>query len=418
MRIGDWTIPNLPQVMQAVSTSMRWAFLIACSKKPGSEAWIPRTPGWMLNPSSGGLGASPLIHPLPTPPVRSVHALNTILYGPPGTGKTWRTVTRAVATIENRSIHEVEQEDRAAIKKRFDEQRRANRIEMVTFHQNTTYEDFVEGIRPVLTDAGGIGTDVPTRPESAGDVRYELSRGVFRRISERAEQDPHQPYVLIIDEINRGNIARIFGELITLIEDSKRIGRGDEARVTLPGSGTDFGVPENLYVVGTMNTADRSIALLDTALRRRFVFEEIMPDASHPDVSPDVSGVDCRELLKAMNRRITVLLDREHQIGHTYLLRVNTLESLAHTFQTRIMPLLQEYFYDDWEKIGAVLNHNGFVQKSEPPQELIGSDLVDTSQAVYELLPADDTQWTATTAYQAIYDTKKPAEGDSAAQDD
>ena len=356
--------------------------------------------------------------PPPKPPVRSAHALNTILYGPPGTGKTWRTVTRAVAIIENRTMNKVEQEDRAAVKERFDEQRRMGHVEMVTFHQNTTYEDFVEGIRPVLTGADGIRTDVPARPESAGDVRYELSRGVFRRISERAEQDPHQPHVLIIDEINRGNVARIFGELITLIEDSKRIGEADEARVRLPGSRTDFGVPANLYVVGTMNTADRSIALLDTALRRRFVFEEIMPDASHPDVSPNVNGVDCRELLKAMNRRITVLLDREHQIGHTYFLRVNTLESLADTFQTRIMPLLQEYFYDDWEKIGAVLNHNGFVQKSDPPQELVGSDLVDTSQAVYELLPADDARWTATTAYQAIYDTKKPAEGDSPTQDD
>ena len=354
----------------------------------------------------------------PPPPPPSAHALNTILYGPPGTGKTWRTVTRAVAIIENRSMHEVAQEDRAAVKKRFDEQRRAGHIEMVTFHQNTTYEDFVEGIRPVLTGAGGISTDAPPRTESAGDVRYELSRGVFLRIAERAALDPNQPYVLIIDEINRGNVARIFGELITLIEDSKRICRDDEARVTLPGSRTDFGVPANLYVVGTMNTADRSIALLDTALRRRFVFEEIMPDASHPDVSPDVDGVDCRELLNAMNRRITVLLDREHQIGHTYFLRVNTLESLCDTFQTRIMPLLQEYFYDDWERIGAVLNHNGFVQKSDPPEELVGSDLVDASRAVYELLRADDTRWTAATAYQAIYDTKMPADGDSAAQDD
>ena len=355
--------------------------------------------------------------PPPPPPPPSVHALNTILYGPPGTGKTWRTVSRAMAIIDNRSVHEVEQEDRAAVKKRFDEQRRAGHIEMVTFHQNTTYEDFVEGIRPVLTDAGGIGTDAPPRTESAGDVRYELSRGVFRRIAERAELDPNQPYVLIIDEINRGNVARIFGELITLIEDSKRIGKDDEARVTLPGSGNDFGVPANLYVVGTMNTADRSIALLDTALRRRFVFEEIMPDASHPDVSPDVGGVDCRELLKAMNRRITVLLDREHQIGHTYFLRVNTLKTLADTFQTRIMPLLQEYFYDDWEKIGAVLNHNGFVRKLDPPAELVGSDLVDASRAVYELQPTGDTRWTAATAYQAIYDTKMPAEGDSAAED-
>ena len=288
----------------------------------------------------------------PQPRPHPLHPLNLVLYGPPGTGKTWRTVTYAVAIVEDRSVHEAareEQEDRAAIKRRFNEYRDANRIEMVTFHQNTTYEDFVEGIRPVLA-VDVSDADVAAEPQSAGDVRYHLSRGVFRLIAERAEQDPDQRYVLVIDEINRGNVARIFGELITLIEDSKRIGRDDEARVTLPGSKTDFGVPPNLHVLGTMNTADRSIALLDTALRRRFVFEEVMPDPLHPGVRTDVGGVDCRALLAAMNRRIAVLLDREHQIGHTYFLGVDTLELLASTFRTRIMPLLQEYFYDDWEK--------------------------------------------------------------------
>ena len=185
---------------------------------------------------------------------------------------------------------------------------------------------------------------------------------MFRRIAERAALEPNRRYVLVIDEINRGNIARIFGELITLIEDSKRIGQADEARVTLPGSKADFGVPANLHVLGTMSTADRSIALLDTALRRRFVFEEMMPDPSHPGVNKDIDGVDCSKLLAAMNHRIAVLLDREHQIGHTYFLGMDTVELLASTFRTRVMPLLQEYFYDDWEKIRAVLNNNGFVR--------------------------------------------------------
>ena len=144
--------------------------------------------------------------------------------------------------------------------------------------------------------------------------------------------------------------------------------------MTLPGSKTAFGVPANLHVIGTMNTADRSIALLDTALRRRFVFEEMMPDASHPGVGTNVDGVDCRQLLAAMNRRIAILLDREHQIGHTYFLGVDTLAALASTFRTRIMPLLQEYFYDDWEKIRAVLNDNGFVRKSDPPEELVRAE--------------------------------------------
>ena len=342
------------------------------------------------------------------------HALNTILYGPPGTGKTWHTVTRGVAIVEDREVGELAQEDRVAVKRRFDEHRRAGRIEMVTFHQNTTYQDFVEGIRPVLaehsdTDAGSAqGGD-------ARDIRYELSRGVFPRIAERAAADPDGRYVLVIDEINRGNIAGIFGELITLIEDSKRIGRDDEAQVTLPGSKTEFGVPANLHVVGTMNTADRSIALLDTALRRRFVFEEMMPDASHPGISTDADGVDCRELLAAMNRRITVLLDREHQIGHTYFLGVDTLAALASTFRTRILPLLQEYFYDDWEKIRAVLNDNGFVRASEPPEELVRANLVDAGRATYDLPPADDGRWTAATAYQAIYEPKASTEDDTVA---
>ncbi len=346
------------------------------------------------------------------------HPLNLILYGPPGTGKTWRTVTQSVAIVGGRSVHEVseeEREDRAAIKRRFDEYRDAGLIKMVTFHQNTTYEDFVEGIRPVLV--GDVSdADISAEPQSVGDVRYQLSRGVFRRIAERAEQDPDRRYVLVIDEINRGNIAAIFGELITLIEDSKRIGRDDEARVTLPGSKAVFGVPPNLHVLGTMNTADRSIALLDTALRRRFVFEEMMPDPLHPGVGTDVGGVDCRALLAAMNRRIAVLLDREHQIGHTYFLGVDTLELLASTFRTRIMPLLQEYFYDDWEKIRAVLNDNGFVRESDPPEELVGSGLVDASRAVYELAPADGL-WTAVSAYQRIYKGETAAEGDSATQD-
>ena len=347
----------------------------------------------------------------PPPPPRaigslsSLHALNTILYGPPGTGKTWHTVTLAVAIVENRAVSEVEQEDRADVKRRFDEYRGAGQIEMVTFHQNTTYEDFVEGIRPVLADGTNAAAESPAGSGSAGEIQYELSRGVFRRIAERAAPDPDRRYVLVIDEINRGNIARIFGELITLIEDSKRIGRHDEARVTLPSSKTDFGVPANLHVLGTMNTADRSIALLDTALRRRFVFQEMMPDPARLDA--DVDGVDCRRLLAAMNRRIARLLDREHQIGHTYLLDVHTLESLASRFRARIMPLLQEYFYDDWAKIRAVLNGNGFVRKSEPPEELAGSDLVDENRASYDLPPADDGRWAAPGAYRAIYETTR-----------
>ena len=351
------------------------------------------------------------------PATKVHHALNTILYGPPGTGKTWHTVTRAVAIVESRKVSEVAQEHRPAVKQRFDEHGDAGRVEMITFHQNTTYEDFVEGIRPVL--AGSRERDAQPAParRDAGEVQYEMSRGVFRRIAERAANDLDHRYVLIIDEINRGNIARIFGELITLIEDSKRIDQHDEARVTLPGSKTDFGVPANLHVLGTMNTADRSIALLDTALRRRFVFEEMMPDPSHSGIARDLDGIDCGKLLAAMNRRIAVLLDREHQIGHTYLLRVSSLPALAGTFRNRIMPLLQEYFYDDWEKIRAVLNDNGFVRKSDPPEELVRLDLVDADRSVYDLAPDDDDRWTDATAYRKIYGKANPDGSDPAQTD-
>ena len=166
----------------------------------------------------------------------------------------------------------------------------------------------------------------------------------------KQETEEKQNYVLIIDEINRGNIAKIFGELITLIEDTKRIGNKDSMTVTLPYSSNSddeddsFGVPNNLYIICTMNTADRSIALLDTALRRRFDFIEMMPQPNHPFISEYIEGVNCRELLTVMNKRITALLDREHQIGHSYLMGIDSMEKLSSVFQNKIIPLLQGIF--------------------------------------------------------------------------
>ena len=163
-----------------------------------------------------------------------------------------------------------------------------------------------------------------------------------------------KPHILIIDEINRGDVSKIFGELITLIEEDKRIGKEHQMTVTLPYSREPFGVPNNLYIIGTMNTADRSIALLDTALRRRFDFEEMMPT---PELlSENIEGVDLAQLLTQINERIKKDYDKDHQIGHSYLMGVKNKEQLERAYKNRILPLLNEYFYNDIDSVAKILN--------------------------------------------------------------
>ncbi len=184
----------------------------------------------------------------------------------------------------------------------------ADRVELVTFHPNFAYEEFVEGLRP-LTDEG------------TSHVRYDVVPGVFKRICQKALDHPELPFLLIIDEINRANLAAVLGELITLVEEDKR----DKGRVTLPYSKEPFTVPGNLWIVGTMNTADRSIALIDVALRRRFVFEEVgvsytaLAEDFAACNDPEIKDLDLAGILQTMNDRLRILVDREHQIGHAWL---------------------------------------------------------------------------------------------------
>ena len=195
-------------------------------------------------------------------------------------------------------------------------------------------------------------------------------------------------YVLIIDEINRGNISKIFGELITLIEESKRVGKAEALEIILPNSpNKKFGVPKNLYIIGTMNSSDRSLTSVDIALRRRFEFVEIMPK---PEILKDikitkenkvVEAIDVAKLLEVMNKRIKVLLDRDHCIGHAYFTELKptsekaaaTVQELMQIFEKKIIPLLQEYFFDDWSKIKLVLGNNGMIKTEKLEKSLFPS---------------------------------------------
>ena len=423
---------------------------------------------------------------------------NLILYGPPGTGKTYNSATYAVAICDNKSVDELTDYD--VVMARYNELKKAGRIAFTTFHQSYGYEEFIEGIKPVVDDSkqdvgytieSGIFKQFCEDAKSAGhktgdaaidagariwkltimngdlnqvkqecfeennvrmgfgmeadearsfveDVRigdiilsfktrktidgiaivtddaselqdkskYKTARPVkwlaknideditginngkllhrmtFAKVPNMKVKDiidlakkvnpglvnteieeNTQPYVFIIDEINRGNISKIFGELITLIENTKRAGMEEAASAILPYSGEEFSVPSNVYILGTMNTADRSIALMDTALRRRFQFIEMMPDSDvlrkiHAD---KVEDLDVAAMLDKINERITFLYDREHTIGHAFFTGLKddaSLVKLQSIFEKSVIPLLQEYFYEDYQKIQLVLGDN------------------------------------------------------------
>jgi hypothetical protein len=395
------------------------------------------------------------------------HPLNQILFGPPGTGKTYKTKELAVSIIDLDFIKGIDpstsnDEKRKLVINKYDEIQNQGQIVFTTFHQSMTYEDFIEGIKPIIRDkniiydieegvfkklsdlakdnwdavknsnsknlafddaflqlkedweenndikfpmktegkdftiigftnksiqfkkaSGGTGhtLSINTLREAFYKKRKIRQTGVgiyyipiLKRLNAYESTTPEQElksYVLIIDEINRGNVSAIFGELITLLEEDKRLGNSEAIEVQLPYSKDKFSVPSNLHIIGTMNTADRSIEALDSALRRRFEFEEMMPKY---DVIDNVlnhmqyESFKLSDILKTINERITILINRDHQIGHSYFLKLkdsNDLEKdLKQIFMNKIIPLLQEYFFNDYIKIAMVLGE-GFMDKDK-----------------------------------------------------
>lgn len=284
--------------------------------------------------------------------------LNRIYYGPPGTGKTY-----TLGEIIRDSGY--------------------NDHRMVTFHQSYGYEEFVEGLRPKL----GVGNE-------ANQVGYEIRDGVFKELCKLARANPENRYLMLIDEINRGNISKILGELITLIEVDKREGQRNAVKVNLPYSFEEFSVPTNVDIIGTMNTADRSLALLDTALRRRFEFVPMLPDTRDEQGAPLHQlrvrvlnqEIDVRKMLETINKRIEALYDRDHCIGHAYFTELRGLTpetgwtKLQNIFKNRILPLLEEYFFEDWEKIRLVLADNS---KARDFQFIIKDKSEDTAAELF-----------------------------------
>jgi 5-methylcytosine-specific restriction protein B len=269
------------------------------------------------------------------PRINKMHPLNCILFGAPGTGKTYATAEYALAFIENREVDLSKKsvEERKTVMDSYNAYLKKGQIVFTTFHQSYGYEDFIQGMRP---------------DPNSDKLSFVYADGVFKKIADEARSDLENNYVIIIDEINRANISKVFGELITLIEEDKREGEVNAISVVLP-SGAKFSVPNNLYIIGTMNSADKSISLIDTALRRRFDFVEVIPRAEF------IENATLRNIMKKLNESLVSELDStDLLIGHSYFMG-KTEADICNIMNRNIIPLLYEYFYDNSKKVKALV---------------------------------------------------------------
>ncbi|MFW6311406.1 MAG: McrB family protein [Nanoarchaeota archaeon] len=277
--------------------------------------------------------------------------LQIILYGPPGTGKTYyaQKLAKTIIAQDNFQKDYVQLDENEKKILSLDETNSQNNsyLRFCTFHPAYGYEEFIEGYRPKISETG--------------KAVFELQDGIFKKICKDAKNAPDKTFVLIIDEINRGDIPRIFGELITLIEADKRWNKNNEEdslSVTLAASQENFAVPENVNIIATMNTADKSIALLDIALRRRFGFRELLPKSDLLE-NQDIADINLGDLLTKLNTKIIENLDKNLQIGHSYLMKnekaIKTEEQLISRIKDEILPLLQEYCFDDFNTLEDIL---------------------------------------------------------------
>ncbi|HVJ62328.1 MAG TPA: AAA family ATPase, partial [Tahibacter sp.] len=282
----------------------------------------------------------------------------------------------------------------------------------VAFHPSYAYEDFVGGLRPV----GG---------SDDGNVRIRYEKGPFLKLCEKAHAQPNRTFTLFIDEINRANVAKVFGELITAIEPSKRVAAGSAPQadgvgvwLTLPNTDEPFGVPDNLDIVATMNTADRSIAMMDIALRRRFHFRECAaaPDRIEPRY---VGNIDLHALLQRINDRLEFLLDRDHAIGHAYFIGIDSLAALQRILAERVIPLLHEYFFEDLDKVNLVLTGGSkdsvfFRSRALHPAQLFPGDRHGVgTESRRSVEVGDPAAWTERDIMQ-LYGATPPGEANAA----